>query len=51
MSTYSVWIKDGLEANAYYLTLDQAEALQFELKVLGYESKIVDMKEVNNANI
>ena len=39
-SVYSVWVKDGLEANDYYLTLDEAKALQFELKVLGYESKI-----------
>lgn len=44
-SVYSVWIKDSLEANDYYLTLDEAEALQFELKVLGYESEI--RKELN----
>lgn len=45
LATYSVWIKDGLEANDYYLTLDEAKSLQFELKTLGYESQIVDTKE------
>ena len=40
---YSVWIEDSLEANSHYLTLDEAKELQYELKLDGYNSEIVDM--------
>ena len=42
---YSVWIEDGLEANDYYLTLEEAIVLKAELKLDGYDSEIVNMKE------
>jgi len=44
---YSVWIEDGLEANAVYLTLEEAKDMQFELMLDGYDSEIVNMKESN----
>ena len=42
---YSVWIEDSLEANDYYLTLEEAIVLKAELKLDGYDSEIVNMKE------
>ncbi len=43
--TYSVWIEDSLEANDYYLTLEEAIVLKAELKLEGYDSEIVNMNE------
>jgi len=42
---YSVWLEDSLEANDYYLTLEEAIVLKAELKLEGYDSEIVNMKE------
>ena len=41
---YSVWIEDGLEANAVYLNLEEAKDMQYELMLDGYDSEIVNMK-------
>jgi hypothetical protein len=42
---YSVWIEDSLEANDYYLTLEEAKEIQYELMLDGYDSEIVNMEE------
>ena len=44
-STYTVVVKDGLVANSYLLTLDEAQALQFELKILGYQTALKETNE------